>query len=351
MKVELTHDIIAVKVWEKLPEQDKQLRLVRNSLQQRLLDYKKESGSLLGEKELIAWEDYFILMDLSTEQGKFIERSKEAIELKKKEEQEQRERELHLTRQKLTIELRARKRQRIFLIGLGILTLTAILLSIWATTSRQIAKEKEKEAEDKRTEAEEANFEARLRIADLAMAEYQNNLEDARKNRSDLNLEAAYSAAMEAKAVFSKYDLALIGTNISEDQVEEMKKSWDNNGAQIKKLLAILKKERPGFPEYQELTEKARQFENKKDYINALGTFRKAKNKLASGQVQNDIQRTIREGFSYYSKRGRGHFESGTKQDYQLAFDFFTKALQLKNDPEIRGLLEDTNQFLRKGEN
>jgi len=34
MKVELAHDIIALKIWEQLPKRDKKLRRIKNSLQQ-----------------------------------------------------------------------------------------------------------------------------------------------------------------------------------------------------------------------------------------------------------------------------------------------------------------------------
>lgn len=350
MKIELTHDIIAEKVWEKLPEQDKQLRLIRNSLQQRWLDYQKESGSLLGEKELIAWENYFSLMDLSEDHLAFISKSKETIERQKKEEQEQQERELRLTRQKLAVERHARKRQRIFLFGLGLLTITAIVLSIWAINSRRIAEDKEQEAQQKRLEAEAANIKARLRIEDLAITEYQNNLDQARQHRRGLDLEASFLAAREALAVFSKFDSALLGTNIDHTQVAEIKLSWDSNGIQVRNLIDTLERELPGFPEYQKLIEKARQYEMVNDYINALNTFLQARDKLASNQVEHDIERVINDGFNYFSRRGRGHLESGTKQDYQLAVDYFTEALALRKDPDVNTLLQRAKRLLSQSE-
>ncbi len=51
MKHELTHDIIAEKVWERLPEQNIQLRKTKRSLELRYSDYVDGKGSLLGEKE------------------------------------------------------------------------------------------------------------------------------------------------------------------------------------------------------------------------------------------------------------------------------------------------------------
>ena len=146
MRIELTHDIIALKIWEQLPEQDKQLRMVKNSLHQRLRDYNRGSGSLLGEKELIAWEEYLTLLKLSVEQKDFIEKSRMAVEQKKAEKKANEQRKLQLTQQKLAVEKRARKRQVYFSIGLGLLATIAIGLSIWALRSQKQATKKEEEA-------------------------------------------------------------------------------------------------------------------------------------------------------------------------------------------------------------
>lgn len=146
MRIELTHDIIALKIWEQLPEQDKQLRMVKNSLHQRLRDYNRGSGSLLGEKELIAWEELLDLLKLSTEQKEFIHKSKVAVEQKKTDVKANEQRELQLTQQKLAVEKRARKRQIYFSIGLGVLAVVAIGLSIWALNSQKQANKNEEEA-------------------------------------------------------------------------------------------------------------------------------------------------------------------------------------------------------------
>jgi len=146
MRIELTHDIIALKIWEQLPERDKQLRMVKNSLHQRLRDYNRGSGSLLGEKELIAWEELLTLLNLSEEQKSFIEKSKVAIEQKKSQEKANEQRKLQLTEQKLAVEKRARKRQVYFSIGMGLLAAVAIGLSLFAMQSQKQAINKEKEA-------------------------------------------------------------------------------------------------------------------------------------------------------------------------------------------------------------
>lgn len=147
MHLELAHDIIALKVWDFLPEQDKQLRLVKNSLIQRLQDYERGDGSLLGEKELLAWEDALKVINLDVPQQQFIDSSKAAIEKRREVKKQQEQRELHLAQENLAIERRARKRQRYFSIGLGVLTLAAIGLSYWAYQNQLLAKQKQAEAE------------------------------------------------------------------------------------------------------------------------------------------------------------------------------------------------------------
>lgn len=55
--LELSHDIIAKKVWERLPEIDKQLQAVKKSLIQREKDCREGKGSFLGKKELAGWKE------------------------------------------------------------------------------------------------------------------------------------------------------------------------------------------------------------------------------------------------------------------------------------------------------
>ncbi len=86
MKIEFTHDIIAKKVWERLPEEERQLKLVAASLNQRLEDYKKGTGSLLGLKELVAWEDYFPVLAREGALKKFVEGSRLEVEAQQEKE-------------------------------------------------------------------------------------------------------------------------------------------------------------------------------------------------------------------------------------------------------------------------
>lgn len=84
MKTELAHDIIAAKVWERLPERDKELRRIMHSLEQRLRDHKEGKGSLLGEKEIIAWHDYISLDLLNPEAREYWTKSEKKVKQDKK---------------------------------------------------------------------------------------------------------------------------------------------------------------------------------------------------------------------------------------------------------------------------
>lgn len=87
MKRELKHDILAEKIWERLPEQDKQLRRVRRSIAQWAADYAAGTGSLAGEPELLNWQALSGKLKLELQEEDFIEKSREAVLAEKEEEQ------------------------------------------------------------------------------------------------------------------------------------------------------------------------------------------------------------------------------------------------------------------------
>ncbi len=86
MKIEFTHDIIAQKVWERLPEEERQLKMVAGSLKQRLEDFRKGNGSLLGVRELVAWEKFFPLLAKDGPIQQFIEDSQKEVEAQQEKE-------------------------------------------------------------------------------------------------------------------------------------------------------------------------------------------------------------------------------------------------------------------------
>lgn len=76
-KFELAHDIIAEKIWERLPEQDKQLRMIQASIRQRQEDYAAGKGSLLGKAELEGWAVFLPLLEMTGEERDYVHASKQ----------------------------------------------------------------------------------------------------------------------------------------------------------------------------------------------------------------------------------------------------------------------------------
>lgn len=128
LKLELSHDIVAKKIWERLPEVDKQLRQIKKSLEQRRLDYQADKGSLLGEKELNAWAYYFPRLDLDPVTEQYIESSRSALTEQKRAEEER------IIREKEQIEKNRRLQSRIGrgLLGLGAVIVILLLLTLQA---------------------------------------------------------------------------------------------------------------------------------------------------------------------------------------------------------------------------
>jgi hypothetical protein len=75
-RFELTHDIVAETIWNRMPEQDRQLREIKRSIAQRLEDYEKGKGSLLGKAELSGWEVYLPLLELSKAEEDYLKASR-----------------------------------------------------------------------------------------------------------------------------------------------------------------------------------------------------------------------------------------------------------------------------------
>ena len=160
--LELSHDIIAKKIWERLPEIDKQLQVVKKSLVQRQKDWAAGKGSFLGAKELAAWEAPIERLGDSLDQEvlDFIDNSKVDVEKKEQEKANQIKKEAQ------------RKRTLIFSIITVIGFFIAVGLAVWALQQKRIAeqalaelqveKEKVADLESRLQEALEKNIAPRL---------------------------------------------------------------------------------------------------------------------------------------------------------------------------------------------
>lgn len=126
MKIELTHDIIAQKIWEQLPEQDKIFKSIIKSVSQRQLDYKLRNGSLLSEKEYNEWKTFFDKGQWSEENKRFIDLSNEAIILEQQEKEQR-----FLEKQKILEKKNRFKNWVIFFSIISIVALSAFAAYIY----------------------------------------------------------------------------------------------------------------------------------------------------------------------------------------------------------------------------
>lgn len=108
MKTELSHDIIAEKIWDRLPEQDKRLREIERSIQQRTRDFLSGTGDYLGVKELTAWEDALSKFAPESAEYRFVQDSKAFWQAEQEAKERRQREELEKVRQQAKKERRLR---------------------------------------------------------------------------------------------------------------------------------------------------------------------------------------------------------------------------------------------------
>lgn len=109
MKTELSHDIIAEKIWDRLPEQDKRLREIERSIQQRTRDFLSGTGDYLGVKELNAWEDALSKFAPESAEYRFIQDSKAFWQAEQEAKERRQREELEKVRQQAAHEKKLRE--------------------------------------------------------------------------------------------------------------------------------------------------------------------------------------------------------------------------------------------------
>ena len=203
-RFELSHDIIAEKVWQRLPEQDKQLRKIQRSITQRQEDYQAGKGSLLGKAELEAWNIYLPMLELTEDEKAYVEESAKAQETAMMAERERLEKEKAQLR-------RNRRLQRLIAIVL-ILAMLISFFFIWR------ASEKTKDAEKARIEADHAKTEAQQqeKAANNAANKAKDAEAEAQQARAD-----ADAAIQDAKRQKEEADQARLKAQQAETAAQE----------------------------------------------------------------------------------------------------------------------------------
>ncbi len=220
MKTELAHDIIAEKIWERLPEVDKQLRQVQRSIEQRFADYHVGKGSLLGIKELAGWEDFLPRLNLTNAQQEYIKASRLAIE------------------EELVSEKRKRRRAVILAIIGFVLAAVATIASIWAIQARQQVENALVEATKAKQEAniERDRAEQLQQEAEQERDRAQNALEKFQQEEAAKVLQNVEDIILRANRLRDSYPQ--IYRNMINDAKSELRK-YPENPILLKRLKTL----------------------------------------------------------------------------------------------------------------
>lgn len=221
MKRELKHDILAQKIWERLPEQDKQLRQVRRSLEQRTTDYFTGKGSLAGATELASWQESLVKLQLAEKQREFLALSRQDVADKKAKEQQrlleleaQAKREKQLRQEAefsrgqaerqakiAAINAQNAKRRTRIALGVSLVALVAFVIAAWQYRTAEIAREAALISRDSTTTA--------LKLAEELQQEALDSARSAREQRlvaedKQAQAEAALNAQLVAEEIARK---------------------------------------------------------------------------------------------------------------------------------------------------
>ena len=143
IQFEISHDILARKVYEKLSTEEKELRRLRSMIKSRQEGYVRGQTDLFTRKELSYLASFLPKLALSTPQKQFIENSEKAVLAQEQAEKEQQARELKLIQaqkqeaeKRIVIQQQAIKRQKRLIGGVVVLFLGALALGSWAFYER-----------------------------------------------------------------------------------------------------------------------------------------------------------------------------------------------------------------------
>lgn len=320
MRLELSHDIIALKIWEQLPEQDKQVRLIQNSFLQRFNDFQQGKGSLLGDKELTAWEDFFPLLNLTAQQKGYLKTSSKSVK-------------------------NAKKRRRLFILGLILTTILAIGTSFFAIQARESALNAENIAEIEKEKAQQLTEELLITFKDRTLSQHDNSYNQAAIAFENTDLIKAQKYAAEAQGFITKYISDLKVKKVAPELIAKGKLMIEEDKTAAAILLKKLAIALPKLPKYIAYMEAGTKLVSEDDYIEGLKKYQLAQLALKTDDVTRLIRQTKSIGYDYYLKKGMGHMEMNTTADNGLAVEAFDSALKMnRNSAEAKRLLKEVKQ-------
>lgn len=180
-KLELSHDVLAEKIWAKLPENDRRLREAKASLLRRYQDYQIGKAELLDKKFLDAYREAIRQLRPEVEEAwAFYEASEQAL----KDEEKAANLRVWWT--------------RIAAIVMGLLAIVAVVAFFWASREQQKAKALNEELNDTVTQLEDREDQLSDQNQELVRRDSQLQAslaaEQVARDTATLNLQKAVAA-------------------------------------------------------------------------------------------------------------------------------------------------------------
>lgn len=203
LKIELYHDILARRIYERASREDKLRLQLERLVRDKHHFYREEKGGLLTRDELTLIQTYVGAENLPGEQQEYIQISREAIEAEEKAEL------LRLQKEKDLLEQR-RQQQRKILIGTIVFAVALAVLGFWALTQKWEADRQKTRAEEQKKEADIQRDNAQkyadsIKIVNKQVIEARDTAEAAQQ-RAETN---ARLAVQEKNRAEKNYGLAL----------------------------------------------------------------------------------------------------------------------------------------------
>ncbi len=317
MKIELTHDIIAEKIWERLPEKDRFIMQIRANVERRFQLHRIGSGSLLGEREINAWQAYFPLLDLEDDRQDFIRKSIARQEALAREKEAQRLKDLEQARARAAeIQKRRRTERWAFLTIILLITAAAISMGYLLEQLNQ-RNQALNDSNTQLTEARTQLYNTGVRLLtitkDKYTLEYQRLLNEGNRAEASLNFELAeekYKAALDSLAFYDNRVAVLYQSLVHNAPVTPPADTAyliDANGATAERLIEDLTNRKEEANACLARIAAGDLLLVQKEFFDAKTTFETAleicdPNRKAVARQK--LQRTITLGTRYYEERG-----------------------------------------------
>lgn len=382
MNLELTHDIIAEKIWERLPESDRMFRQALESLEFRYKNFIENKGGLLEEKALLAFEPFY--KQFRFELRQYLHQSRQKIEQDKEAKRRQIYKEQQLNNAKLVAERKARElseqslakekrwrqRQQVFIVLLISAVVSLLLLSL--TIYNQYSKS-QSQTETIREQKESAvkkqekfdSFRVAYSAVIQAMSEIDTLFYQTLKSNYDEKIKETREKIfnpIEAEQILEeiinnvyKYErVQLERTLLENEELTPAYPTIDEGASEAKELLNDIVKF--GIDCAKQL-EVAADYRKKGNFYMAIQEYQLAKNQCSNDyapKIDGFIEQTIQTGKRYFLSEGDFYKNKiKTETAYKTAKEYYQKAAQLfqlirKKDEQVENRLNEIDNLINK---